>query len=184
MDQILLIGADVIHHSDAVVHGLGHKADMLFLGLGAVGAGGGENQHVLIPDAGMFQLLHENGDIGLRRLPAAGHIGDDDAHGLAGLDQLPQGGGINGMVQRIADVLRHGPLGQVHMIGLHLGCNLLRGQVNLKRFGAVLHSFCHCLYFLSDWCVRMVCTARGFTTRKYNAVSGKCREGRGRFFRE
>ena len=110
-------------------------------------------------DAGLLQLLHEDGNIGLRRLPAAGHIGDDDAHGLAGLDQLPQGGGVNGVVQGIADVFRHSPLGQVHMVGLHLSCDLLSGQMHFERFGAVFHSFWHGLNFLSDWCVRTVCAA-------------------------
>ena len=83
--QVLLVRADVVHHLNPVVNGLCHKADLLLLCLLAMGAGGGEDQDVLIPDAGGLQLPDQDGDIGVRRLPAAGDVRDDDAHLVAGL---------------------------------------------------------------------------------------------------
>ena len=141
--QDVLVRADVVLHPDPVVHRLGHQADVLFLCLAAVGSGGGENEDVLIPDAGGLQLRDQDGEIGVRRLPAAGHVGDDDADLVAGLHQFLQRGGVDGMVQGPADVLRRGPLRQIHLVGLQLRGDQLRGQMNFKFLPAVFHGFCH-----------------------------------------
>ena len=147
--EVFLISALVIHQTDAVIHRLRHQADVLLPGLLPVGAGGGDDEHILIPDAGALQLLDQNGDVGLRGLPAAGHIGDHDAHRLTGLHQFFQRFGINGMLQCVVDVLRHSPPGQVHAVGLQFRCDQLRGQLHFKFLLAVFHCFRHDRHFLS-----------------------------------
>ena len=141
--EVCLIRGLVVHQANAVVNRLCHQADVLLLCLAAVGAGGGDDEHVLIPDTGGLQLLHQNGDVGLGRLPAAGHIRDNDAHRLPRLYQLFQRFGVDGMLQGVVDVLRHSPLGQVHMVGLQLRRDQLRRQRYLKFLPAIFHCFCH-----------------------------------------
>ena len=147
--QVVLVRADVVLQPDPVVHGLGHQSDVLLLRLAAVGAGGGEDQDVLIPDAGGLQLPDQDGDIGVRRLPAAGDVGDDDAHLVAGLHQRFQRRGVDGVVQGPADVLRRGPPGQVHLVGLQLRCDQLRGKMDFKFRLPIFHGFCHSSHSLS-----------------------------------
>ena len=141
--EVVLVGAHVIHQLDPVINLTGHQAHVLLRRLAAVSAGGGDNQHVLIPDAGGLQLRDQNGNIGLRRLPAAGDVGDDDTHLVPGFHQLLQRRGVDGMIQGIADVLRRRPLGQIQPIGLQLRRNQLRGQMNLKFLRSAFHRFCH-----------------------------------------
>ena len=47
------------------------------------------------------------------------------------------------MVQGPADVLRRGPLRQIHLVGLQLCGDQFRGQMNFKFRLSVFHGFCH-----------------------------------------
>ena len=133
----------MIYQLNALVDLLCHQAHVLFRGLAAVCPGGGDNQHVLIPDAGGFQFRDQHRDIGFRRLPAAGDIGDDNAHLIPGLYQLLQRCRVHRMIQSPADVLCRCPLRKFHPIGFQLCCNQLLRQVDLKFFCSAFHRFNH-----------------------------------------
>ena len=139
--QVFLVIAIMVDEPDTAVEVLPHQRDMLLLGLGPMGAGGAEDEDVLVGDAGPVEPFHQNGQIGAGLLPPAGGVRDEDADRLPRMDGLLDGTGPDGMVQGILDMLPHRPLGQIHRVGVDF-CHHLRGVQCHCKFGfAVLHTF-------------------------------------------
>ena len=108
----------MVHQLDAVIDCLGHQAHVLLRRLAAVGAGGGDDEHVLIPDAGGFQLRDQDGDVRLRRLQRR-VTSEMTMHTLSpAFTQLPSNGAESmGWSRAQRDMLRRCPLGQIHLVG-------------------------------------------------------------------
>ena len=144
---MFLVVALVVDKPDAAVELLPHQRDVLLLGLLAVGAGGAEDEDVLIGDADPVEPFHQNGQIGTGLLPAAGDVRDDNADLIPRLNGLLEGARADRVIQRILDMLPHRALGQIHGIGADFRHHLLRVQRHLECGVTVFHTF-HVIHLL------------------------------------
>lgn len=56
--KLILVSAYMVNNADSVIDFLRDKTNMLFLGLTAVGAGGGNDKNILVADAGAFKFFY------------------------------------------------------------------------------------------------------------------------------
>ena len=86
------VGGDVLVHGDAAGDFFADAGDVLFVGVGAVGALREDDADVLVGDAGEVQFVYDVDQKFGGAVPGAGDVGDDEADFIAALYDFLQWG--------------------------------------------------------------------------------------------